>query len=272
MKTAVTCLTALLFLVPVSGSFAADKNPVTLTVYNDDFALVQEVRTLRLARGMQEYRIADVPGRIEPTSVRFRFLTTPETVTLHEQRFEFDLAGTDRLMERYLGRPVVVTIEEGGTYQGTLLNARAGDAILELEDGSVQVIKAATITTLQFPALPEGLTTKPTLVWLLESTRAGKQEAALSYLTQGIQWKAEYIATIDKAKDGLELSGWASIENRSGHTFRNARLRLVAGDVHRIRPQAYRAKSGMRRDDDDRLFFVLRAAYSFGWGGSFQAG
>ncbi len=248
MKTAIAYLTALLFLAPASGSFATDKSPVTLTVYNDNFAMVQEVRTLRLARGMQEYRIADVPGRIEPTSVRFRFLTSPETVTLHEQRFAFDLADTGRLLERYLGRPVVVTIEEGGTYRGTLLNAEAGDAILELEDGSVQVVKAGTITTLQFPALPEGLTTKPSLVWLLESTRSGKQEAALSYLTQGIQWKAEYIATIDKTKDSLELSGWASIENRSGHTFKDARLRLVAGDVHRITPQTYRAKSGMRRD------------------------
>ncbi len=249
MKTAITCLTALLFLSPASGSFATEKPPpVTVTVYNDNFAMVQEVRTLRLVRGMQEYRVADVPGRIEPTSVRFRFLTAPETVTLREQRFEFDLADTDRLLERYLGLPVVVTIEEGGTYRGTLLNARAGDAILELEDGSVQVIKAGTIATLQFPALPEGLTTQPTLVWLLESTRSGKQKAALSYLTQGIQWKAEYIATIDKTKNRLELSAWASIENRSGHTFKDARLRLVAGDVHRITPQHYGAKAGMRRE------------------------
>jgi len=248
MRTAISCLTVLVSLSLATASLAADEPTVTLTIYNDNFAMIQEVRSLRLSRGMQEYRISDVTGRIEPTSVRFRSLTAPDTVTLHEQRFEFDLAGTDRLLERYLGQPVVVTIEDGGTYRGTLLNAHAGDAILELEDGSVQVIKAQTITTLQFPALPEGLITKPTLVWLLESTRPAKHNAELSYLTKGIQWKAEYIASINEEEGLLELASWASIENRSGHTFKDARVRLVAGDVHRVTPQPYRAKDGMRRE------------------------
>jgi hypothetical protein len=249
MRTAKLCFILLFTVVPAIASFAADEPPVTLTIYNDNFAMVQEVRGLRLARGTQEYRVSDVTDQIEPTSVRFLSLTDPDTVTLHEQRFEFDLAGTDRLLERYLGRPVVVTIEEGGTFSGTLLNAHAGDAILQLEDGSVQVIKSQTITTLQFPALPEGLITKPTLVWLLESTKSMKHNVQLSYLTKGIQWQAEYIASIrEEREEGglLELGGWASIENRSGHTFKDAQVRLVAGDVHRVSPQAYRATDRMR--------------------------
>ena len=199
-EIAVSCLTVLASLALATASFAADETPVTLTIYNDNFAMVQEVRGLRLARGTQEYRVSDVTDQIEPTSVRFLSLTEPDTVTLHEQRFEFDLAGTDRLLERYLGRPVVVTIEEGGTFSGTLLNAHSGDAILQLEDGSVQVIKGQTITTLQFPALPEGLITKPTLVWLLESTKSMKHNVQISYLTKGIQWQAEYIASIRRKR------------------------------------------------------------------------
>jgi len=246
MRTTRLCIILALILIPAADSFAADEPPVTLTIYNDNFAMVQEVRDLQLARGTQEYRVSDVTDQIEPTSVRFLSLTAPDTVTLHEQRFEFDLAGTDRLLERYLGRPVVVTIEEGGTFSGTLLNAHSGDAILQLEDGSVQVIKGDSITTLQFPVLPEGLITKPTLVWLLESTKAMRHDVQISYLTQGIQWQAEYIASIREEEGLLDLGGWASIENRSGHTFKDARVRLVAGDVHRVSPQPYRAKDRMR--------------------------
>ena len=243
MRTAKLCFILLFTLVPAITTFAAGEPPVTLTIYNDNFAMIQEVRGLRLARGTQEYRVSDVTDQIEPTSVRFLSLSAPDTVTLHEQRFEFDLAGTDRLLERYLGQPVVVTIEEGGTFSGTLLNAHSGDAILQLEDGSVQVIKSQTITTLQFPALPEGLITKPTLVWLLESTKSMKHNVQLSYLTKGLRWQAEYIASIREEEGLLELGGWASIENRSGHTFKDARVRLVAGDVHRVSPQPYRAKT-----------------------------
>ena len=246
MRTAKLCFILLFTLVPATASFAAGAPPLTLTIYNDNFAMVQEVRGLRLVRGTQEYRVSDVPGQIEPTSVRILSLTEPDTVTLHEQRFEFDLAGTDRLLERYLGQSVVVTIEEGGTFSGTLLNAHSGDAILQLEDGSVHVIKGDGIATLQFPALPEGLITKPTLVWLLESTKSMKHDLEISYLTKGIRWQAEYIASIREEEGLLELGGWASIENRSGHTFKDARVRLVAGDVHRVSPQAYRAKDRMR--------------------------
>ena len=246
MRLSTFCFAVLVSLIPATASFAADTPPVMLTIYNDNFAMVREVRHLRLAGGMQEYRVTDVTGQIEPTSVRFLSLTAPDTVTLHEQRFEFDLAGTDRLLERFLGQPVVVTVEEGGTFSGTLLNAHAGDAILQLEDGSVQVIKGNGIATLQFPTLPEGLTTKPTLVWLLESTKSMKHDVQMSYLTKGIQWQAEYIASIREEEGLLELGGWASIENRSGHTFKDARVRLVAGDVHRVSPQPYRANDRMR--------------------------
>ena len=189
MKRSASVFNVLVSLSLAAAAFAAEP-PVTVTIYNNNLAMVQEVRTLHLARGMQQYRLSDVTGQIEPTSVRFQPVTAPDALRLHEQRFEFDLTGTERLLERYLGKPVVVTIEEGGTYRGTLLNAHAGDAILKLDDGTIQVVKARNLSTLQFPALPEGLTTKPTLVWLLECTRPGKHDAQISYLTKGVQWEA----------------------------------------------------------------------------------
>jgi hypothetical protein len=240
-------LIALLFVTLPAAASGAEP-PVTVTIYNDNLGMIREVRALQLVRGTQEYRITDVAAEIDPGSVRLRSLTTPESFRLQEQRFEFDLTGTDRLLERWLGQPIVVTIEEGGTYRGKLLSAPGGDAILELEDKSIQVIKAQAVTTLQFPGLPEGLTTKPTLVWLLESTKSGKHEAEITYLTRGLSWQAEYTASLHEGGDRLELSGWASIENSSGLTFKDAAVQLVAGDVHRVAPQPYLAKAEMRRE------------------------
>ena len=247
MRKAAAFFIVFLSVAPAVAPAAAQPG-VSVTIYSTDLAMVQDVRSLELARGVQEYRISEVAGLIDPTSVRFKSRTGPDVLRLREQRFEFDLTGTARLLERHMGRPVVVTIEEGATYRGTLLNADAGDAILELEGGSIQVIKARTLATLQFPALPEGLTTKPTLVWLLECSKPGRHEAQISYLTRGIQWNAEYTAGINEAEDRLELAGWASIENRSGLTFKDTRIRLVAGDVHRVGPDPYRAKVGVRRE------------------------
>ncbi len=242
-----TLLIALVFATLPAAASGAEP-PLTVTIYNDNLGMIREVRALQLVRGTQAYRITDVAAEIEPGSVRLRSLTAPESFRLQEQRFEFDLTGTDRLLERWLGEPIVVTIEEGGTYRGKLLDARGGDAILELDDKSIQVIKAQAVTTLQFPGLPEGLTTKPTLVWLLESTKSGKHEAEITYLTRGLSWQAEYAASLHEGGDRLELSGWASIENRSGLTFKDARLQLVAGDVHQVAPPRYPAKAEMRRE------------------------
>ncbi len=249
MKRAVFCFLPLLAVALAAPAFS-DEPAVTLTIYSDNFAMIQEARELNLSRGMQEVRITDVPERIEPSSVRIEFPTSPDTVSLHEQRFEFDLAGTDGLMQRYLGRPVVITIEEGGTYRGTLLSVQPGNVILELEDGAVQVIPDRAITTLQFPALPEGLLKEPSLVLLVESTRwSSRHKAEITYLTQGMQWEAEYIAGIRKEEEGLlELSGRASIENRSGRSFQDAQLRLVAGDVHRVAVRPAHARKGMRME------------------------
>jgi len=247
MRRSLSFLAVLLSLSLAVPSSAAEP-PVTVTIYNNNLAMVQEVRSLNLVRGTQEYRIADVTARIDPTSVRLQSLTAPDSVRLQEQSFEFDLTATDRLLERYLGQTIVVTIEEGGIYRGKLLNTNGGDAILELDDKSIEVIKEAAVETLRFPALPEGLTTKPTLVWLLECTKPGKHQAEISYLTRGMQWQAEYTAGVNEAEDRLELTGWASIENHSGLTFEDARMQLMAGDVHRVATQPYRAKQGMRRD------------------------
>ncbi|MCI0406740.1 MAG: DUF4139 domain-containing protein, partial [candidate division Zixibacteria bacterium] len=93
------------------------------------------------------------------------------------------------------------------------------------------------IRDISFPSLPEGLITRPTLVWTVNSDYSGKQSAEVSYLTTGINWHAEYVAVADPKDENLELAGWVSIENNSGATYPEAKLKLIAGDIHRAEEQ-----------------------------------
>ena len=221
----------------VGGILKADEPKVAVTVYNNNLALVREARTIQLKKGVQEFRFVDVAAKIDPTSVHFKSLSDPADVDLLEQNFEYDLVGTERLLQKYIDQQIVTSTKDGHVFKGKLLNTTSGDVILENEDGSVVVVKAAVLQNIQFPALPEGLLTRPTLVWLLSSKKGGKQESEISYLTHGINWHAEYVAVANQSDTEIELSGWVSIENRSGATYQNAKVKLVAGDVHKAKKE-----------------------------------
>jgi hypothetical protein len=96
------------------------------------------------------------------------------------------------------------------------------------------MLQREKIVDLRFPSLPEGLITKPTLVWDLVADRAGKQNTELSYLTHGITWHAEYVAVTNEDDTQADLAAWVSVDNRSGGTYPDARLQLIAGDVNII--------------------------------------
>lgn len=222
-------------LFALVGLTRADE--VGLTVYNQDFALVREVRPIQLPRGTATIRFKDVAARIDPTSVRFKSLTAPDKVAILEQNFEYDLVSSEKLLQKYVDEKIRLLAKEERFYEGTLLNA-ADDLVLQDASGQIRIIKAKEIQILEFPQLPEGLITRPTLVWLLDSQRSGQHEAEVSYLTDGINWHAEYVAAVNEEDTRLELGGWVSIDNRSGTAYRDAKLKLVAGEVHRVKPRA----------------------------------
>ncbi|MBC7186505.1 MAG: DUF4139 domain-containing protein [Calditrichaeota bacterium] len=218
--------------VGLSAGLAQQKISTAVTVYNNDLALVREARSLELGKGSQEIRFVDVAARIDPTSVHFKSLTAPEAVEILEQNFQYDLVGTQRLLQKYVGEQIAVNTKDGRSFKGRLLSA-SGDAILQRADGSVDAISSSAIETMSFPALPAGLILRPTLVWLLDNKKPGTHKVELSYLTSGMRWHAEYVGVSKQNDTMLELAGWVSIENTSGATYENARLKLVAGDVHR---------------------------------------
>lgn len=217
------------------ASTAAPKGP-EVTVYNSNIALIKEMRTLDLKEGINEVRITDVPAQIDPTSVHFASLTDPENTVVLEQNFEYDLVDTLKVLRRYVDREVRITTKDGSVYVGKLLSAQ-GDIILQDTDGALTIVKAGEIQKFELAALPEGLITRPTLAWLVQAARAGEHEIELAYLTSGMNWHANYVILLASDEKSLDLNGWVTVDNRSGGSFKDAKLKLVAGEISRVQPE-----------------------------------
>ncbi len=223
---------------PLVATFApaqarAQEPGVELTVYNSNLALVKDRRPMTLETGLNFVRFSDVASLIDPTSVHFRSLTDPEGTFVLEQNYEYDVVGSAKLLQKYLDEEITLVTEDGSVYTGVLLSG-ADDIILQGSDGQLTVVKLAQVREFQFPALPDGLITKPTLVWQLEAAEAGKHDVEVTYLTEGINWQADYVVVLNQDDDGLGLNGWVTVDNRSGAAYTDARLKLIAGDIHRV--------------------------------------
>src|SRR6185369_8128187 len=129
---------------------------------------------------------------------------------------------------------VEIVASEGTAFSGQLLSGRNGEVILRGDDGKVTVLSQTNIRDIRFPALPEGLITRPTLRWLLQTATAGKQQVELTYLTGGMSWTADYTVLLDTDNTKLDLNGWVTLSNTSGASFKDAQVKLVAGDVNRL--------------------------------------
>jgi len=209
------------------------------------YAMVRQERGVQLAAGRSQLRFTDVAALIDPTTVTFTSLTDPATRVL-EQNFQFDLVSTDKLLLKYIDRSITVerNIAGGGTVSttGTLLSSVSG-LVLRGADGNITALN--DYSSLRFPELPGGLITRPTLVWDVSAGKSGAQRARVTYQTGGITWWSDYNLIFNAGKDAnsgfIDLSAWVSIINQSGATFQDAKLKLIAGDVHRA-PAPQRAR------------------------------
>ncbi len=214
------------------------------------YAMVRQERPLKLENGRSTVKFTDVAALIDPTTVTFASLSEPRTRVL-EQNFQFDLVSTDKLLLKYIDKPITVERTVGNqsvTLSGTLLSSGDG-LVIKANDGSINALPG--YTAVRFPELPGGLNTKPTLVWDILSPKAGDQRTRVTYQTGGMTWWADYNLIFNEGKDAntgvLDLSAWVSIINQSGATFADTRLKLIAGDVHRaeIRPAPMVAKRAL---------------------------
>jgi hypothetical protein len=205
------------------------------------YAMIRQERDVKLASGRSTLKFADVAALIDPTTVTFTSLTEPRTRVL-EQSYQFDLVSTDKLLQKYIDRSISVERHIGDrveTVTGTLLSSTDG-LLLRTNEGTIQSLR--DYSAVRFPELPGGLDTRPTLVWDVTSPRAGDQRSRVTYQTGGVTWWADYNLIFNEGKDAnsgvLDLSAWVSIINQSGAAYPNARLKLIAGDVHRAEPEA----------------------------------
>jgi len=230
MKT----IALMLMLALCVPAFAADQPGVSVTVYNVNLALVKDVRTVSIQSGVSELRFPGVAEQIEPTSVHFQVLEGPEA-SVWEQNYRFDLASSSKILEKYLARDVDVVTEDADLFSGRLVSFDGGSIVLDQGRGTgpVVTLNRDKVSYVRFPALPSGLISKPSLVWKIGAERAGERLVEVSYLTSGVTWHAEYVGVINAADDMVDLAAWVSIDNRSGATYEDAQLDLVAGDIHR---------------------------------------
>ena len=210
------------------------KPGVHLTVYNNNFALVKDRRELpqELKAGVNILQFRDVAATLDATSVHFRSLTDPSAQVL-EQNYEFDLVNADKLLQKYVDHKVVAHTKDGKTYEGTLMSFDARSLVLaaDKEKGPIFLVERGdNIKRIQFPTLPEGLLTRPTLVWEVETKKAGKHLVEVSYIAQQIRWRSDYNIVLNSDDTQADLSGWVTIENNTGTAFEKANVKLLAGD------------------------------------------
>ncbi len=231
--------TKLLFLsFAILAVRTASAQDISLTVYNQNRALVRDIRSLDLASGTGIVSITDVAAAMDPTSVHFKSATAPDKLAVLEQNYEYDLVGSQKILEKYVDHDIRLVTDKGEIMSGKLLSASGEDVVIQDEKGGIRIVKGKSIQNFDFPKLPEGLITRPTLVWQVDNAGPKKQDVELSYLTGGVNWHAEYVAVTDAQDKQLDVSGWVSIENHSGTAYRNAKLKLVAGDVNVVQERA----------------------------------
>jgi hypothetical protein len=186
---------------------------------------------------VHEIHYADVATLIDPTSVHLKSLSDPAGLRILEQNYEYDLLSSDKLMEKFVGKKVRLYQADGTFHEATLLST-AGP-IFEI-NGQIHLGHHGRLV---LPSLPDNLVARPTLVWLLRNQATAPQKVQASYLTGGLNWKADYVMVVDASETRSDLTGWVTIDNKSGATYTGAALKLVAGDINRAQDGRRNAKA-----------------------------
>jgi len=270
MRKLVFLFATLFFVLCMTLYAESERKSVEVTVYNEDLGLVKEEREMALKKGLNHIRLMDIPAQIDATSVRFHSLKSPLKTYVKEQNYEYDLASDAKLLHRYLDKSIEVITKDGNHYEGILIsgvrqyvqtrsfwnyatqqqetkseiNYSYGNLVIarDKEKGPISIVQLHNnVREINLPSLPTGLITRPTLAWELVADTAGEHLCRLTYLTKGMNWRADYTALINPGDTMLDLGAWVTINNHSGATFDSARVKLMAGDVSTVdrerRPQ-----------------------------------
>jgi len=228
----------------VSKSTIDDQVGVEVAVYNNNIGLIKDTRKIMLPSGEGELRFMGVASQIMPVTVHVESLNYPKDFSVVEQNYEYDLINADKLLDKYVGKKVKIII--WNEYQDRKETVEA--VLLSNNNGQIYKINNEIFVghpgIKVLPEIPEDLIARPTLTWLYNNNTTKEHNLEVSYLTNNISWKADYVVVLNKEDTSANISGWVTLDNKSGATYRNARLKLIAGDVNRVK-EVYRNKAVM---------------------------
>jgi len=233
-----------------------------LAIYNQQFAVVRQKVPLDLKLGVNHVQVTDITAHLEPDSVILRPLDTGRRLQILEQNYRNDPVSQQLLLSLYEGKTIdfLQTDKDANPrlVQGKIIrsgyvphyaalraygqqysqqqasNAQGGgeQPVIEV-NGKLQFSLPGQPL---FPALTDDTVLKPTLAWELQTDKPGATTAEFSYVTGGMNWEASYNAVAPPKGNALEIVGWVTLDNQSGRTFRDAHVKLMAGDVNKVQP------------------------------------
>ena len=200
-----------------------------LTLYSHDLGFVRETREFELRSSPDTVRLADVSEQLDFASLRL----APPAASMRVTRlaYRYDVASGDALVDRARGGRVRVTTRGDRLTEGTLVAADGNWLVVRGDDGALTTLSRAAVETMRLSSPPAELSLRPTVEAVVEGSR-GRAQAELSYLTGGLSWSAEHVL-VRKGETGGTWSTRVTIENATGHEFRDAAVKLVAGEPQR---------------------------------------
>lgn len=209
-----------------------DQQSVEVTVYNSNIGLVKDTRRIQLARGEGELKFTGVASSILPVTVHIQSLDNPGSLDVLEQNYEYDLMDPNKLLDKYIGKNMKimnVMKETKEMVDATLLSNNNGP-IYKINNEIYLGYPGNQV----LPEIPENLIAKPTLTWIYNNKSVNPQTVQVVYLTNDISWRADYIAVVNNQDTSANVEGWVTLDNKSGATYKDAKLKLVAGQVNRV--------------------------------------
>lgn len=228
------CASLLLALIVFNFSYSqeTERKSVSVTVYNSNLGVVKDLRAFDIKSGLSKIALTDVAQSIDPTSVHIKLKGE-----VLEQNYQYDLVSLDKILQKYIDKNVQLLSEKDDLIEGQLLSSSGNQVVLKKKDGGLLMLPNISKYRFNVGSLPEGLITRPTLIWQVNSKASGKQDIEVSYQTAGMGWHAEYVAVLNKDDKMMDLNSWVSVDNNSGATYKDAKLKLVAGDLNLLSRQ-----------------------------------
>jgi len=207
-----------------------------VTIYNENFSLVRSSIDITLSKGIQSYFMDNIPSTIEANSVIIKPLK--DNIEIFSQNYEYDLANTSKILEKYIGKDIEIIAEDDIKFLGKLQFSESSTiGIIENNTNKLILIQRDEIRNISLAELPKNFFLRPTLHWRLNAPKAGKFSIDFSYICTGMKWDVTYNTIWNEDIGKLEVNSWVTIINKTGKAFIDTKLKLIAGDVQKIMPQ-----------------------------------